>query len=225
MQTFRILVAALTTIAAFCISEDSQASYREYKSTAQSRVEFDAPTLAPLAYTRFCLRYEDECRKAPAEIEKAENVEKIESVDQPPPPDVFGPFVSDFSGKAQLIEVNRLVNRTISPRRYVGAAAFDSWTIAPEAGDCNDYAITKRSLLRQSGWPADRLLLAEVQIPSGEHHLVLVVRLDDEDVVLDNLSGAVRNWTKSPYRWVRMQSATEGHIWQTLRRRGGDLLS
>lgn len=218
MQTFRIIVAALTTIAAFCISESSQASYREYKSTSQNRMEFDAPTLAPLAYTRFCLRYEDECQRAPAQSDPVQT-------DQAQAPEVYGPFVTDFSGKAQLIEVNRLVNRTIAARRYIGTAAFDSWTIAPEAGDCNDYAITKRSLLRQSGWPAERLLLAEVQIPSGEHHLVLVVRLDDEDVVLDNLSGAVRNWTKSPYRWVRTQSPTQAHIWQTLRRRGTDLLS
>lgn len=213
MQKIRILVAALTAIATFCISNISQASYREYKNVAQARIEFSAPTLAPLSYTRFCMRYEDECRRAPAEVGLGE------------PPEIMGPFVSDFSSKAQLVEINRLVNRTISPRRYVGTTAFDSWTIAPQAGDCNDYAITKRSLLRQSGWPPERLLLAEVQIPSGEHHLVLVVRLDGEDVVLDNLSGAVRNWSKPPYRWVRMQSPTEAHIWQTLRQPGGDMLS
>lgn len=213
MQTFRILVAAVTAIATFCITESGQASYREYKAVAPNRVEFSTPTLAPLAYTRFCMRYEDECRRAPAEVGQEEG------------PEIIGPFVSDFSSKAQLVEINRLVNRAISPRRYVGAAAFDSWTISPDAGDCNDYAITKRSLLRQSGWPPERLLLAEVQIPSGEHHLVLVVRLDGEDVVLDNLSGAVSNWSRPPYRWVRMQSPTDGHIWQTLRRPGTDLLS
>src|ERR1700709_562928 len=29
---------------------------------AIQHIKFEAPTLAPMAYTQFCLRYEDECR-------------------------------------------------------------------------------------------------------------------------------------------------------------------
>jgi predicted transglutaminase-like cysteine proteinase len=36
------------------------------------------------------------------------------------------------------------------------------------------------------------LLLAQVVIPSGEHHLVLLVRTRESDLVLDNLAENVR---------------------------------
>ena len=29
------------------------------------RIKFETPTLAPMAYTEFCLKYEDECRLRP----------------------------------------------------------------------------------------------------------------------------------------------------------------
>lgn len=207
MQISRVSIAALTALASICISLTAQASYREPSENTMSRVEFDAPTLAPLAYTRFCRRYEEECTpKYQMFVHDAELVL---------PEQQQAPFVPS---KAEAQEINRMVNRSIAPRRYVGAAPFDSWTIAPKAGDCNDYAITKRSLLRQKGWPPERLLLAEVVIPSGEHHLVLVVRLDSEDLVLDNLTGALRPWSRTPYQWVRVQSPQNGAIWSTVRK-------
>lgn len=202
------LLAAVAAASLLSFSQGSQASVRQHRVPYQDQLEFDIPTLAPLAFTRFCLRYPDECRTG----EPSTGIDKALSRQDP-------------LNRADLAEVNRTVNRTIAPRRYVGAAAFDSWTVAPKAGDCNDYAITKRSLLRQKGWPLERLLLAEVQTPSGEHHLVLVVRLDGEDVVLDNLSGSIRNWSQTPYRWVRIQSAGSGQIWSTLRPVETDLLS
>jgi len=206
MQISRISFVALTVLASICISFAAEASYREPAGNVPSHVEFDAPTLAPLAYTRFCRRYEEECApKFQMFVHDAELVV----------PELQAPFVPN---KAEVQDVNRMVNRSIAPRRYVGATPFDSWTIAPKAGDCNDYAITKRSLLRQKGWPVERLLLAEVVIPSGEHHLVLVVRFDDEDLVLDNLTGALRPWSRTPYQWVRVQSPQNGAIWSTVRK-------
>lgn len=59
--------------------------------------------------------------------------------------------------------------------------ATEEWLLSPPAGDCNDYAITKRHKLLEFGWPSRALLLSEVVIPSGEHHLVLVVRVTNND--------------------------------------------
>jgi len=33
--------------------------------SAVQRIKFEAPTLPPMAYTTFCLRYQDECRAKP----------------------------------------------------------------------------------------------------------------------------------------------------------------
>ena len=88
--------------------------------------------------------------------------------------------------------------------------------VGPRAGDCNDYAVTKRHELLARGWSARSLLLAEVAIDSGEHHLVLVVRTGDGDFVLDNLSAHIRPWSKMSYRWLRIQSPKNPNYWSTI---------
>jgi predicted transglutaminase-like cysteine proteinase len=119
---------------------------------------------------------------------------------------------------SELNAVNRETNRGIVPE--INAARAE-WTIGPHAGDCTDYAITKRHQLLMLGWPSRVLLLAEVALPSGEHHLILVVWTTQMDLVLDNLdsecsgsgndlpaSGANRNAAKPAHvdaRTVNLQ--------------------
>jgi Bacterial transglutaminase-like cysteine proteinase BTLCP len=79
------------------------------------------------------------------------------------------------------------------------------WSIDPVFGDCNDYAVSKRHELLTRGWPMGDLLLSEVVIPSGEHHLVLVARTSTADLVLGNMQPLVRDWVEVEYRWVRIQ--------------------
>src|ERR1700742_3214177 len=88
----------------------------------------------------------------------------------------------------------------LKPQRTNESIADEKWLIAPAFGDCNDYAVTKRHQLLARGWPARVLLLAEVVIPSGEHHLVLVVRMREGDLVADNLDLTIRPWTATRYR-------------------------
>jgi hypothetical protein len=64
--------------------------------------------------------------------------------------------------------------------------------IAPKTGNCNDYAVTKRHELLSRGWPSRALLLAEVIVPSGERHLVVVVRVKQGDFVIDNRNADIR---------------------------------
>ena len=65
---------------------------------------------------------------------------------------------------------------------------------------CHDYAVTKRHELLTRGWPSRSLLLAEVVVPWGEHHLILVVRTSDGDLVLDNLNPGIKSWSRTPYK-------------------------
>ncbi|MDA9508710.1 hypothetical protein XI09_29545 [Bradyrhizobium sp. CCBAU 11386] len=168
--------------------------------SAIQRIKFEAPALAPMAHTIFCLRYEDECR---ARL-------------------LFrgGPILLTEARWADLKDVNLAVNRAIIPERNELGLAGETWLIDPERGDCNDYAVTKRHRLLKRGWPARTLLLGEVVIPSGEHHLVLLVRTKSGDLVLDNLTPQIRPWSRAPYRWVRIQSPGNPRYWTTVAQRG-----
>jgi len=116
-----------------------------------------------------------------------------------------------------LREVNARVNRSIRPERNTGGLAAERWVIAPHAGDCNDYAVTKRHELLAQGWPSRSLLLAEVVTNWGEHHLVVVVRTGEGDFVLDNMTAAIQSWSRTPYQWVRVQSPRDPKWWSNVR--------
>ena len=163
-------------------------------------IAFHSPTLAPMAFTMFCLRYADQCR--PQHV-------------------LFrgGPIRLTPERMDDLKEVNDLVNASIVPEHNEMGLAGEKWEIAPSRGDCNDYAVTKRSELLDRGWPARVLLLSEVVTSWGEHHLVLVVRTNAGDLVLDNMTRSVRQWSKAPYQWVRMQTPQNPNYWATIAER------
>jgi predicted transglutaminase-like cysteine proteinase len=108
---------------------------------AVQRIKFEAPTLPPMAYTTFCLRYQDECRAKP----------------------LFrgGPVRLTEERWADLKEVNQTVNRNIIAERNERGLAEETWLINPDRGDCNDYAVGKRHELLDRGWPARALLAPE----------------------------------------------------------------
>ena len=115
----------------------------------------------------------------------------------------------------ELNDVNRKVNRNIVAEVTSGNGVTEEWLISPRAGDCKDYAITKQHELLARGWPSRALLLSEVTTPAGEHHLVLVVRVKDADLVLDNLNDYIRlvAMTVGEYDWIRVQSPQNPKFW------------
>jgi predicted transglutaminase-like cysteine proteinase len=161
-------------------------------------IRFDAPALSPLAYSRFCIRYKDDC------------IVRRMSFRRP------HPEVLNANRLRDLLEVNHDVNQAITPRDDAGGLLSEQWRISPKSGACHDYAVTKRRELLDRGWPSRSLLLAEVVVPSGEHHLVLVVRTNTGDFVLDNLTSRIRYWTQTPYQWVRIQSQDKPSLWFTI---------
>jgi predicted transglutaminase-like cysteine proteinase len=57
------------------------------------------------------------------------------------------------------------------------------------------------------GWPQGTLRIAVVRTEFGQRHLVLVVRSNDGDIVLDNLSPKIQAWNLVNHEWISMQSA------------------
>jgi predicted transglutaminase-like cysteine proteinase len=70
----------------------------------------------------------------------------------------------------------------------------DRWEADVAAGDCEDYALTKRRKLIALGWSARALRIAVARTASVEGHAVLVVATSQGDLVLDNCTMAVRGW-------------------------------
>ena len=160
-------------------------------------IRFETFTLAPFAFTQFCLRYVSEC-----------------SSRRPPFADDRPQLTSQRW--AELEHVNRQVNASILPERNDLGLAGERWLLSPAFGDCNDYAVTKRHQLIARGWPAQAVLLSEVVTAWGEHHLVTVVRAEGGDLVLDNLTDRILPWFQKPYQWVRMQTPDNPNYWASI---------
>ncbi len=175
-------------------SHDTDRSPASQLMSPIERIQFNTPTLAPMAHTFFCLKYRDECK-----------VHKI----------VFRGGAVRLTVKrwADLVRVNAAVNRAIVPQPNTQGLAAEKWLISPKSGECHDYAVTKRHQLLALGWPQRDLLLAEVVTTWGEHHLVLVIRTSDGDLVADSLNPNIRIWSEVPYQWVRVQSPGNPTFW------------
>ena len=83
-------------------------------------------------------------------------------------------------------------------------------------GDCEDYALLKRRILIEAGWPREALLLTLVRGADGEGHAVLTVTTDKGDYVLDNMSWDILLWSKIGYRFVKRQSQYDSNVWVSL---------
>lgn len=149
--------------------------------------------LPPFGHTVFCLRYPADCERT-----SSQNATKV-------PAEVW----------RKMNSVNTSVNTAIASKADFNSVDTD-WLIAPFAGDCADYAVTKRHQLLEAGWPSSSLLLAEVElIATGEHHLILIVRGTKADWVLDNPTPFIVKLaeTRNDYVWHRIESADDPRRW------------
>jgi predicted transglutaminase-like cysteine proteinase len=80
-------------------------------------------------------------------------------------------------------------------------------------GDCEDFALLKRKLLVEGGWPPSTLLVTAVQTAQGEPHAVLVVRTNRGDYALDNKTDAIRPMAATGYAVLSQQSQKAPGQW------------
>ena len=187
------LIFSVVLAGAFA-TNDADARVRSHQdSSGLMSIAEASPTLAPFQHVRFCLRYPTDCKSTGIEDER----------------------ITLTAETSELLKrVNRSVNLSIAPRsKNYGPNLEDEWTIAPDRGDCNDYAVTKRHELVESGLPSKALRLSVVTTAAGIGHLVLVVATTKGDVVMDNLTEAIRPWQSTNYHWLKIQSATDARFW------------
>jgi predicted transglutaminase-like cysteine proteinase len=116
-----------------------------------------------------------------------------------------------------LIEVNAVVNRTVKPVSDLELfGTSEVWTVAHRSGDCEDFALLKRQLLIERGWPVGALLMTVVRDEAGAGHAILTARTSKGDYVLDNRIDKVSLWSEVPYSYVKRQSYLSPTIWMAL---------
>ena len=118
----------------------------------------------------------------------------------------------------ELAFVQQAVNAAIRPAGDLEVFGhIEYWTPLEgrARGDCDDYALTKLHWLRRLGWPRDALRLTLATLPAGEDHLVLAVRTDRGDYILDNLRAAPTAWTALPYSWLGQEIPGSG-AWRAI---------
>ena len=109
---------------------------------------------------------------------------------------------------SELRQINSHVNGTIvevSDMDQYGRE--DVWTLPTSGrGDCEDFALLKRKLLLQRGWPASALSISLGTTSSGEAHAVLVVATASGEYVLDNLTSSILPPSQTGHTFLSRQS-------------------
>jgi hypothetical protein len=80
-------------------------------------------------------------------------------------------------------------------------------------GDCDDYALTKRQRLMTAGYPWEDLLLTECSTETGGRHLVLTVRTNKGDFILDNRYAYPLPWDALLYTWHKIKNHNSPTGW------------
>ena len=155
------------------------------------------PTLAPWSWLDFCLRYEGECDGGP-----------VQAID------------IDLSPKAaeEIARVNRWVNANVKPENdWDHWGLFERWDYPLDGkGSCHDYALLKRKMLTELGFPRQSLLVTIVMTDEGEGHAILTLRTNKGEFVLDNLNDEMKPWTATGYRFLERQSQQDPNLWLTI---------
>ena len=159
-----------------------------------SKIQIGQASGTPTGYYKLCVNHPSLCQVRPGRIGVTAD----------------GSVAYSSAAMEQLSAVNASVNAIIRP------AYSDAWTPEEPAGDCKDYAMTKRQRLVDSGWPTSALPTAIVRTSRGEEHLVLVARTSRGDFVLDNLDDQIAPWKRTSYSWEKIQSPTDGLSWRNV---------
>ena len=169
-------------------------------SAAQERssfIEVGGIALPPAGWAEFCVEYDPECKTKPLT-----------------PRDVV---LSARTWK-DLERINSVVNTNVKPMTDMDHwGVVERWNYPDDGyGDCEDYALQKRKMLMQAGWPRQALLMTVVRDRNGDGNAVLTVKTDMGEYILDNETDEILPWTETGYRFVKRQSQSDPNIWVSL---------
>ncbi|MFA6157748.1 transglutaminase-like cysteine peptidase, partial [Mesorhizobium sp.] len=169
----------LLGLASFLGATSIQAGSAEAQSwfktrTTQSSAAVGGSTSVPYGWIDFCHRRPRECKVPALPAADVKLTARNLSV---------------------LKRVNQKANSSIKP-----VSNFDHWGTMMDhwdypvdgKGDCKIYALYKRKLLLEAGFPRQALLMTVVRDLNNEGHTILTVKTDKGDLVLDNMVDEIR---------------------------------
>ncbi|MCX7899947.1 MAG: transglutaminase-like cysteine peptidase, partial [Methylocystis sp.] len=137
-----------------------------FAAPAASNAPVGEETSVPYGWVDFCRRYSGECAndaRAPRDVNLTEDARR------------------------RIARINDWVNHNIAPvadKEHFGS--IDQWDYPGDRkGDCEDYALLKRRMLIEAGFPREALLMTVVKDKNGDGHSVLTVKTNRGDYVLD----------------------------------------
>jgi predicted transglutaminase-like cysteine proteinase len=154
------------------------------------------PAPVPIGWPQFCTTYAAVCDTRPST-----------------PRDIV------LSGKAwsDLNRLNTWVNHNIQPMTDMDHYGMIQWWRYPDdgIGSCHSYALLKRKMLMDAGWPREALLMTIVHLDfgRGEGHAVITVKTNRGELILDNLTDEILPWSKTTYRFYKRQSQADPNAW------------
>ncbi len=154
-------------------------------------------TRPPIGWVDFCAEHTFECKVAPTA-----------------PRDV----VLTNKTWTDLVRINKWVNEHVQPMTDMDHwGVVEKWSYPDDGyGDCEDYALLKRRMLTEAGWPREALLMTVVRDQNGNGHAILTVKTDRGEYILDNQTNDVLLWADAGYRFVKRQSQSDPNVWVSL---------
>ncbi|MGC2223042.1 MAG: transglutaminase-like cysteine peptidase [Methylocella sp.] len=136
------------------------------------------PASVPYGWADFCRRYAGECdggSLAPLDVNLTPRAMK------------------------EIERVDKWVNAHVKPVPDLEHwGVIDQWDYPADGkGDCEDYALFKRKILMDEGFPRQALLMTVVKDEHDEGHAILTVKTNAGEFVLDNLNDEVKSWDRT----------------------------
>jgi predicted transglutaminase-like cysteine proteinase len=150
-------------------------------------------TRVPFGWADFCRRYQGECDGGP-----------VQPVD----------IVAAAKTMKELVRVNKWVNSHIQPMTDLEhQGVISQWDYPTDGkGDCDEFALLKRKILLEEGFPRQALLMTIVKA-GDEGHAILTVTTTAGDYILDNLTDEMKLWDRTGYRFVKRQAQSDQNVW------------
>lgn len=190
----RILFKAMMAISLASAAGLAAMPSSEAATMRATYIAVGSATSIPYGWVDFCNRYAGEC-------------------DTP----VLPPLDINLTPQTQrmIARVNQWVNSKIKPM-----SDMDHWGVADQwdypsdgYGDCEDYALLKRRLLMEEGFPRQALLMTVVKDEQDEGHAILTIKTNKGEFVLDNLNDRVMAWNETGYHFIKRQSQSDPNVW------------
>jgi len=193
-RTLLLSVAVL----AFGVAPASMRGFAQADDLHTAAAPVGAVTTMPYGWADFCGRHADECR-----------VDALQAVDIVLTPKIM----------RTLRRINTGVNASIEPVSNLDhwGTMLDHWDYPTDGkGDCKIYALQKRKMLIEMGFPRQALLMTIVRDQEDNGHTVLTVKTDKGDFILDNMVEDIRSWDATGYKFVKRQSQSDPNVWVSI---------